>query len=139
MNIRSALDDVRLIERRQFTDGRGWLLKAMDGKEEFLSPQFGEIYVVMASAGQIRANHYHPRTSEWFTVVMGRALLRIGDPETGKHRDLLLDAATPQTVFIPAGVAHAFRNSAGNGGELLLLAYADHAYDPTDTVALKLL
>jgi quercetin dioxygenase-like cupin family protein len=50
-----------------------------------------------------------------------------------------LHAAEPQTVFVPAGVAHAFKNPEDSDAELLLVAYADHPYDPTDTVQFTLL
>jgi dTDP-4-dehydrorhamnose 3,5-epimerase-like enzyme len=135
----SRLNQVRLIARRLLADDRGWLLKVMDGKEESLSQQFGEIYLVMASAGQVRANHYHLRTSEWFTLVMGRAVLRIEDPQTGEQKEMLLDAAVPQTVFVPAGIGHAFKNPEDSGSDMMLIAYADRQYEPTDTIALKVL
>jgi dTDP-4-dehydrorhamnose 3,5-epimerase-like enzyme len=120
-------------------DGRGWLLKLMDGKEPTLPPTFGEIYMVMALPGHVRANHYHVKTSEWFTVVKGRAILKVADPESAESNVIQLHAAEPQTVFVPAGVAHAFKNPEDSGGELLLIAYADHPYDPDDTLAFELL
>jgi oxalate decarboxylase/phosphoglucose isomerase-like protein (cupin superfamily) len=110
----------------------------MDGTEPALLPSFGEIYIVMAQPGHVRANHYHPRTSEWFTVIQGTAVLRLADPESGESREICLQAAEPQTVFVPAGVAHAFKNPETSGGECLLVAYADQPYDPVDTVAFKL-
>ena len=134
-----ALNRVAVISRMRRADGRGWFLKVMDGTEAALPPTFGEIYSVMALPGQVRANHYHEKTSEWFTVVKGRALLTLADPVSNERREMYLRAAEPQTVFVPAGVAHAFKNPEDSGAELLLIAYADHPYDPTDTVQFTLL
>ena len=133
-----VLDRVALIPRVLRGDGRGWLLKLMDGNEPALLPSFGEIYVVMALAGQVRANHYHLKTSEWFTVVKGAAILKVADPESAESKVISLHAAEPQTVFVPAGVAHAFKNPEDSGTDLLLVAYADHPYDPADTVQFEL-
>jgi oxalate decarboxylase/phosphoglucose isomerase-like protein (cupin superfamily) len=111
----------------------------MDGSEPALPRTFGEIYLVMALPGQVRANHYHPRTSEWFTIVEGSALLKVADPGSNEQREIHLHASEPQTVFVPAGIAHAFKNPEDSGTELLLVAYADHPYDPADTVQFGLL
>lgn len=134
-----VLDRVAVIPRVFHGDGRGWLLKLMDGTEPTLSPVFGEIYMVMALPGHVRANHYHVKTSEWFTVVQGKAILKLADPESCEQREVFLEAAEPQTVFVPAGVAHAFKNPEDSGLELILIAYADRPYDPADTLALQLL
>jgi len=134
-----ALNRVAVISRMRRADGRGWFLKVMDGTEPALPPTFGEIYSVMALPGQVRANHYHEKTSEWFTVVKGRALLKLADPVSNERREIHLNAAEAQTVFVPAGVAHAFKNPEDSGTDLLLVAYADHPYDPADTVPFELL
>jgi len=134
-----ALDRVAVIPRVFRGDGRGWLLKVLDGREPSLSPVFGEIYMVMALPGQVRANHYHVKTSEWFTVVQGKAILKLADPESSEQKEMCLDATEPQTVFVPAGVAHAFKNPEDSGLELVFIAYADRPYDPADTLALQLL
>ena len=135
----SIIDHVQFIARKRLGDSRGWFLKLMDGNEPALSLAFGEIYLVMARPGQVRGNHYHAKTSEWFTVVEGKALLKLADPESDERREIHLQAAEPQTVFVPAGVAHAFKNPVDSGAELLLVAYADHPYDPADTVQFRLL
>ena len=133
-----ALDRVAVIPRVFRGDGRGWLLKLMDGKEPTLSPAFGEIYMVMALPGHVRANHYHHKTSEWFTLVKGSAVLKLADPKSTDYREVFLRATDPQTIFVPAGIAHAFKNPESSSDEFLLLAYADRPYDPSDTVAFEL-
>ena len=135
----SLLDRVRVIPRELKLDSRGWFLKVIDGREEHLPPITGEVYLTLAEPGQVRGNHYHRTISEWFTVVAGHAQLRLCDPGSGETAELSLDAASPQTVYIPAGLAHAFKNLETAERPVLLVAYADRPFDPDDTVAMNLL
>lgn len=130
----SIEDKIRLIPRELKSDGRGWFLKVITGNEEHLSPQVGEIYLVMAHPGQMRGGHYHLRTNEWFTVIQGTAVAVIVDPVTGERLECRLDESNPVTLFVPSGIAHAFLNPEGNQNAMLLIAYADQFYDPLDTI-----
>lgn len=134
----NRLAEVTLIPRTRHADARGWLLKAIDGREPHLPAYTGEVYVTMAVPGQVRGNHYHRLASEWFTLLEGQALVVLADPATGERRELRLSASEPTTLFVPAGVAHVFVNPADSGTPMLLLAYADQLYDPSDTVRLDL-
>lgn len=129
------IDTIRFIPRRLISDERGWFLKVIDGNEEDIPHHTGEVYLTFAHPGQARGNHYHPVTAEWFTVVEGRALLQVADPQTGARAQWWLDATAPQTVFMPAGLAHVFVNPEGAAGPFLLVAYAANAFDPADTIA----
>lgn len=133
----SLIEGLRFIPRRKLSDERGWFLKVIDGAEADMPPHVGEVYLTHAVPGQARGNHFHPRTAEWFTVVAGRALLRVEDPASGERGEWWLDADDPQTVFIPAGLAHVFINSSDAQVPFLLLAYAANRYDPADTVAFE--
>lgn len=135
----SRLDQVALIPRVIKADARGWFLKVINGLEENLPSGTGEVYLTMAMPGHVRGNHYHKQTAEWFTVVSGKAHFKLYDPTTNKARELWLDAATPATIYVPAGIAHAFKNPAEAEEIMLLVAYADRIYDAEDTVPLKLL
>jgi len=128
---RRPLDRVRFYPRQLRGDARGWLLKCLDGGEVDLSPDTGEVYVVMAHPGQIRGGHYHPLAHEWFTLLQGRATLLLADPATGEREELALSVDKPVTVHVPPGLAHAFR---AEGEPMLLCAYSDRRYDPKDTV-----
>ena len=130
----SLIDAIRFIPRRLIGDERGWFLKVVDGLEEGIPPHTGEVYLTLAYPGQARGNHYHPETAEWFTVVEGRAMLQVEDPQTRAHAQWWLDAIEPQTVFMPAGLAHVFVNPVGAAGPFLLVAYAANSYDPADTI-----
>jgi dTDP-4-dehydrorhamnose 3,5-epimerase-like enzyme len=134
----SRLDEITFIPRRLLKDPRGWFLKVIDGKEPSLPPRTGEIYLTSAEPGQARGNHFHRHTAEWFTVVRGRARLIAQDPATGERRTWTLNAETPQTVFVPAGVGHVFVNPEDAAEAFILLAYADALYDPNDTIPLNI-
>ena len=134
----NALDMVRVIPRVRRDDARGWLLKVVEGNEPDLSPTLGEVYLVLAQPGEVRGNHYHRRTSEWFTVVHGNAQLALRDEATGERRLLALSAAEPVTVHVPAGIAHAFRAVASGDEPMMVVAYADLRYDPQDVFPVRL-
>lgn len=134
----STLADVRLIPRRRLDDPRGWFLKVLKGDEEGLPSQTGEIYLSVADPGEVRGSHYHPCASEWFTVVQGNAVLRLLDPASGDRQDVALSAAQPVTVYVPAGIAHAFINPPHETQQMMIIAYADRLYDPADTIPLEL-
>ena len=128
------IDQVRFLPRRLIADQRGWFLKVLNGCEEHLPGSVGEVYLTMAVPGQARGNHYHPDCAEWFTIVEGSAQLLVADPVSGERAEWTLDAAAPQTVYMPAGLAHVFVNPADAKSNFLLIAYAANRYDPADTV-----
>ena len=133
----SLIERLRFIPRRKLSDDRGWFLKVIDGTEADIPPHTGEVYLTYAVPGQARGNHFHPETAEWFTVIEGRALLQVVDPTSGARAEWWLDAKEPQTVFMPAGLAHVFINAADAPAPFLLLAYAANKYDPADTIAFE--
>ena len=123
----------RIIAHR---DARGLVFEPIES-DELCSQQ--NCHVVMSLPGQVRGNHYHPLTAEWFTVVMGKAEVVLSDVETGETRHMLLNADDPITLYIPAGVGHAFKNPDTTTDIMIFAMYADRLYDPADTVALKLM
>ena len=135
----SVLDGVRIIRRERRADPRGWLLKVVVGNEPGLGPELGEVYVVMAAPGEVRGNHHHERTAEWFTVIDGEADLLLRDVRTRERQTIRLRADEPTTVHVPPGIAHAFRNPPEARQPMLLIAYADRRYDPADTIPADLL
>ncbi len=133
------MDRVRLIPRRRLSDTRGWFLKAMTAADEReRQVAAGEVYITSALPGCVRGNHYHVAANEWFILLQGVAEVALRDCATGEERLLTLSAETPTTIFVPAGIAHAFRAQA-SGVQMLLLACTDRDYDPADTRTLELL
>jgi UDP-2-acetamido-2,6-beta-L-arabino-hexul-4-ose reductase len=135
----SQLADVAFISRIARPDARGWFLKVIYGNEAHVPTGTGEVYVVTALPGQVRGNHYHPEASEWFTVISGTAQLYLCDVATGETQQRTLDTVQPVTVYVPAGVAHAFKNPEDAVEPAWLVVYADRAYDPKDTVPYELI
>ena len=130
-------DKIKIIERKKLGDSRGWFLKVIDGKEEGLPNHTGEIYLTHASGlNQIRGNHYHPKATEWFTLIEGHAELRLKDMKTQEHYSIILSDDIPQTIVIPPNIAHAFVNIKEE--PFLLLAYTDELYNPEDTIGVTL-
>jgi oxalate decarboxylase/phosphoglucose isomerase-like protein (cupin superfamily) len=69
--------------------------------------------------------------------VIGQAELLLADVGTGERRTIRVVAADPVTIYVPPGVAHAFRNTSSDE-EMLLIAFSDRSYDPADTLAYAL-
>ncbi len=130
-------DRIQLIDRKLLNDSRGWFLKVLNGKEDFLPQHTGEIYMTMAKPGEWRANHYHPKTAEWFTVFSGTAKIVLEDIFTKERIEFLLTGENPQTLFVPAEIAHVFINPSENEN-MFLVVYSENTYDPSDTVAYNL-
>jgi len=128
----ALLDKIRIIDRKLLPDSRGWFLKVLNGMEEVLPAHTGESYITMALPGEWRANHYHYKTAEWFTVFKGTAKVILEDVETKERAEVIIDAAAPKTIFAPAGIAHVFINIS-KAEEMILIAYAANTYDPADT------
>ena len=114
-------------------DDRGSFLKVLMREHVPEPARFGEIYLTSAVSGGIKGRHYHRRTSEWFVVTRGRFTLWLQDldPAPGPAHALELSESDPCCVFVPPRVAHAFHNCSSDLA--VVLAYADSAYDPTDT------
>lgn len=123
---------IKIIPRRLISDDRGWFLKVIDGKEENLPMQTGEIYLTNAKEGQAKGGHYHSKASEWFTLVSGSCDLLLVDVETNEKMIINLCSSEPKTVYVPKKVAHIFINT--SEVDFLLLAYTDFLYNPGDTI-----
>lgn len=129
----AQIDKVQFIKRRLISDDRGWFMKAITGTEEGIPSHTGEVYLTMGKPGQAKGGHYHPEAIEWFTVIEGRATLKLEDIVTHERKDIELSLESATTVFIPNNVAHIVVNN-GNS-DFILLAYTDKLYDPADTIA----
>lgn len=129
----SQIDKVKIIPRRLIADERGWFLKAITGKEEGLPQHTGEVYLTMGKPGHAKGGHYHPEAVEWFTIIEGRAVLKLEDMETHEQREIEMSLDKAISVFIPNNVAHIVVNASDK--DFILLAYTDKLYDPADTIA----
>ena len=129
-------DKIRIIPRRLIRDGRGWFLKVITGTEENLPGHTGEVYLTMGKPGQTKGGHYHPKAVEWFTLISGKAVLKLEDVQTHERLQMEIGFDEALPVFVPNGVAHAWQNAGED--DFILLAYTDRLYDPADTIAYEL-
>ena len=126
------IDRITIIQRQLIKDDRGWFLKAITGTEENLPSYTGEVYLTMGRPGEIKGGHYHVEAVEWFTVIAGKALLRLEDIETKERLEIKMSLETSQTVFVPCNVAHDFKNIGDT--DFIVLAYTNKLYKPEDTI-----
>lgn len=119
--------DVQIRPLQYKSDDRGWLLKILMRHQLGDNREFGEIYVTAAQPGQVKGNHYHQFSTEWFCVLQGQARLVTRNLRTGEATETILSADAPATLEVAPHVAHAVQNI---GQDLmLLLAYADQPYN----------
>ena len=129
-------DKIKIIPRRLIKDDRGWFLKVITGTEENIPDRTGEVYLTMGKPGQTKGGHYHPKALEWFTLVSGKATLKLEDVQTHEKMQMEISFDDAVTVFVPHGVAHAWENAGTD--DFILLAYTDLLYAPKDTIAYNL-
>ena len=115
----TALPEVKILEPRVFTDGRGYFMESFN--EQRFSELIRPIHFVQdnesrSSYGVIRGLHYQlpPHAqSKLVRVVRGRVLdvavdVRVGSPTFGKHVAVELSEENKRMLFIPRGFAHGF-------------------------------
>ena len=90
----------------------------------------------MGTKGQIKGGHYHSRAVEWFTVIEGKAKLKLEDIETHEKMEIMMSLEEAILVFVPNNVAHMFENVSNDN--FIVLAYTDLLYDPSDTIIYQL-
>lgn len=132
----ALVDKIKIYNRNIIEDERGWFLKALNGKEENLPLYTGEIYITVANPLETKGCHYHVIANEWFTLLSGSCLLSLHDVEKDTKEDIELSMKSPITVYVPAKIAHAFRNLSSDHS-FILLAYSDQLYDPKDTISFQ--
>lgn len=129
-------DRIKIIPRRLIKDERGWFFKAITGTEENIPSHTGEVYLTMGTKGQAKGGHYHPRAVEWFTVIEGKAKLKLEDIETHEKMEIMMSLEEAILVFVPNNVAHIFENVSNDN--FIVLAYTDLLYNSSDTITYQL-
>ena len=127
----NANNTVRKISRNLIKDNRGYFLKVINGNEPD-NPFACEVYITSAKPGESKGGHYHLKAREWFTLIKGEALLTIIDVVTLEVVKIRICDATPETIYMPPGMAHSFLNAGDE--DFILLAFTDSKYQPEDTV-----
>ena len=116
---------IKIRKLDMFKDERGLLLKVI--KQEYVGDdKFGEIYLTAVNPGEVRGNHYHQETIEWFCVIKGEGNLIL--EKEGDRMEIKMDEANPISVEVPPYVSHAIKNIGTS--TMYLLAYANKGYNP---------
>lgn len=116
------------------SDDRGRLVVFLKARE-LNGPQkkFGQIYFVTFNRrGVIRGNHYHKKWREWAGIVFGRIKVVLKDMNTGKRRELVLNADSKRYVRLELApnTAHAFKSLSSRA---ILLNYGDTEWPKADS------
>ena len=106
------MDRVRIfdLEQKTHTDPRGWVLfpfqAGLDRRPKGCDP--ASLHAARTEPGRIRGNHRHPDSAEWLHVFGGCSTLYW--EEDGQVRAAVLEKEY-YLIYIPAGVAHAIKNT----------------------------
>jgi dTDP-4-dehydrorhamnose 3,5-epimerase-like enzyme len=103
-------------------DLRGSLFEPLDDAE--LAAQ-KNVHVVLTQPNEVRGNHVHERGVE-MTSVVGPCLVRL--KEADRVRDVEVPAGETWRFTIPAGVAHAYRNTGDS--VMVLISFSTEIHDP---------
>jgi len=124
---------IRIVDQARHEDDRGYLHKVLAGSHCRGGLPSGEVYVSAARQGQAKGNHWHRKMGEWFTIIEGQGTIEVCDPRTKARRSIPVLAAKPQSVYVPAGLAHAVVNQSQE--TLICIACAEAEHDPDDVMA----
>jgi dTDP-4-dehydrorhamnose 3,5-epimerase-like enzyme len=104
-------------------DERGWVSEVYSGAP---GEKLGNIHLGTLRKGFVRGNHLHRRSREWIILMSTPVEVAL---ESGDEIETFgLDK--PSRVFLPPGIAHAFRNTGTD--PIHFVAYRDSRYDQQD-------
>jgi dTDP-4-dehydrorhamnose 3,5-epimerase-like enzyme len=129
-----AFDGVAVVAQPRHQDHRGFVQKVLMASQWGGNAPRGEVYVTAARPGEAKGNHYHRRMGEWFAVVQGTGDLVLVHPSSGERRTIpFASGGLHQTIYVPAGIAHAVVNTGAD--DLICVALAEREHDPADVFA----
>lgn len=97
-------------------DRRGWLIELYRSDEMAPEQLPAMAYVSETLPGQARGPHAHAEQSDYFAFVgPGEFMLycwdiRVGSPSWGRRVQVAVGESNKQSVVVPAGVVHGYRN-----------------------------
>jgi len=116
-------------------DVRGFSFTTPPAALDFLG-RVADMHLASIVPGAVRGNHYHVRKREVVVTLPGAAWSLHwdgGEGTTAQHRTF--DGGSAVLVLVSPGTSHAVRND--GTAPLWLVASSSDAYDPTETVAQK--
>ena len=118
--IKTAIEDVLIIEPRVFGDARGYFFESFNAKEFAEKTGIQVVFVQdnesLSHYGVLRGLHYQQppfAQSKLVRVVKGSVLdvavdIRKGSPTYGQHVAVELSAENHRQFYMPKGIAHGF-------------------------------
>ena len=117
-----------VIHINPYEDKRGCLKKIV--LKSNLIIDIEEVYLLYTNTGNVRGNHYHKDTVEYFTVVFGVATVALKDLITGNFEQLNISDKDNLVLKVPANTVHAFKNK--DNQPLVMLAVSSREYNESD-------
>ena len=118
--IKTAIEDILIIEPRVFGDARGYFFESFNAKEFAEKTEIQVVFVQdnesLSHYGVLRGLHYQQppfAQSKLVRVVKGSVLdvavdIRKGSPTYGQHVAVELSAENHRQFYMPKGIAHGF-------------------------------
>jgi dTDP-4-dehydrorhamnose 3,5-epimerase len=111
------IDGVLLRPLKKLADARGWLVELYRSDELPADCLPAMAYVSETLPGVVRGPHEHAAQTDCFAFVgPGEFTLYLWDarrdsPTFGRRMKVIVGADNPQTVLVPPGVVHAYKNT----------------------------
>ena len=128
---------IQITELDNHGDARGLSFTAPTEALDFVG-RSADVHLASTAPGAIRGNHYHLRRREAIVLLPGTAWSLHWDEGEGasaQHRQF--DGSKCVLVLVSPGASHAVRND--GEAPLWLVACSSEPYDPTETVARKVI
>ena len=126
---------IQISELNNSGDLRGFSFTAPPDALAFVG-HMSDVHLASTKPGSIRGNHYHLRRREAIVILPGTKWSLHWDEGEGspmQHRTFGGESAV--MVLVSPGASHAVRNDGDS--DLWLFAISSESYDPTETVARK--
>ena len=106
------------------TDERGYLFEIVKSLNQ------GQAFFSTTKPGVERGNHYHRRKVERFSIIKGKASVKLRRIGTNEVIEYILDGNNPSYVDMPIHVTHNLVNIGDE--DLLMLFWTSELYNPED-------
>jgi len=120
----APIEDVVFRDLRIYEDARGWLVELFRHDELSLDHYPAMAYVSETSPGVARGPHEHVDQSDQFAFIgPGDFMLylwdtRVRSPSWGSRMRVLVGESNRQSVIVPPGVVHAYKNISDRPGSV---------------------
>ena len=124
---------IQISELSNSGDARGFSFSPPAAALDFLG-RIADMHLASTGPGAVRGNHYHMRKNEAIVILPGTPWsLHWDEGENSPAQHQSFDGGTAILVLVSPGASHAVRND--GAAALWLVACSSEPYDPTETVA----